>query len=216
MVQNLLVTFLLFTSTCSIAQKPNLYLQNNLNQKVRKIQLDKLSYLTYNADSTGLTCNHYRYYDSYDPSSAIFDSAGMTLMVHQYYSDRTCSYDSLNRSESSDVTYDWNHFVNFPYTSASPNVSIYLSYQKPWRAGFQISGSIVTLASMINALFVAPFIATNNGSFQNYNWSRFWRYELYSLAGMGVGIPLILCFQERKIYLQTNGSFHPTWSVVQP
>ncbi len=64
-------------------------------------------------------------------------------------------------------------------------------------------GGIITFASALSALIIAPLISSNfkNGSFDK---DKYYKIVEYSLAGLTVGIPLIIIGQEKKYFITTK------------
>lgn len=194
-------------------RKQFLYLENTQNQKVKKINLLRYAYFCISVDSTSDYFERDQTYYSANPSSCIFGKDRVLFSFndyseYSYYDDGILRYDS-----SKDISLPDDSIVGIPYTNQQASTNIYLSYQTPFRLFMHSTGMFLAGVSFFNAVIVAPLIGMNNGSFKDYNWQRFWRYELYSAIGLGLSIPLGICFEERRFYFQSRYEGIPIWRV---
>jgi len=107
----LFLLFSLFLSSISFSQKPAkkfLYLQNQANDKIKKINLDHSKWLSYTVDSTG--DNYYTYYtrDSYSPSDCKFGKDEIEFHFNEV------NYSSWLYQENVEYEDSWNIFVKTP------------------------------------------------------------------------------------------------------
>jgi len=214
-----IIPFLLF-SINSIAQteKKFLYLQNETTQKIKKINLTSSSSLSYTRDSSDSDNNSFNYltYTSSNPTLCNFTNAGVDFQYDSryyfsdYYGDGNDQYhyELWDENSLSDST------INLPYSTATGNIDISLRRQsKLGRVMFGIGG-FITYCAILNAVFVSPMVGLNDGSFKGYSFQRLWKGQLYSGAGLTIGVPLLLLFKERIYYFQSFDTDHDNWAVV--
>lgn len=188
-----------------------LYLENNATGKIKKINLERTSHFTFTIDSSYTS---YITYSSNDPEKCIFGQKQVEFNFDDYSEDYSTSDDDGYYSFNKTIWLEEDSSVILNYTNPNPDISISLTHQTKTKFVLFGIGVGISYLAVLNAVWVAPFIGLNNGSFKNYNWQRFWRYELYSACALGVGVPLGLIFKSKEYYFQTAGSLYDTWHVV--
>ncbi|MBK7130435.1 MAG: hypothetical protein IPM74_10155 [Crocinitomicaceae bacterium] len=188
-----------------------LYLENDATGKIKKINLDHTSNLEFAIDSAFTS---YITYSSDAPEKCLFGEKQVEFIFDDYSESYSTDNDKGYYSFDKSIWLDEDSSLMLNYTNPNPDISISMFHQTKTKSVFFGIGVGISYLAAINAMWVAPFIGMNNGSFKNYNWQRFWRFELYSACALGVGIPLGLIFQEKEYHFQTAGSYNDTWHVV--
>lgn len=189
-----------------------LYLENTSSGKVKKLNLDRVYYLSYEIDSLGSDYSYNKSYTSYNPENTVFGEKEVVFSYSEYYesySEETKRFDLYNEKGK---YYTSDTVARLPYESAN-DVEIYLTYQTRFRSALFGISTTLACSALFNAVIVAPLIGLNNGSFQGYNFKRLGRGELYSGITLGVSIPMMVIFSFRDYYLQSSYGFK-TWRVV--
>jgi len=212
----LFLLFSLFLSSISFSQKPAkkfLYLQNQANDKIKKINLDHSKWLSYTVDSTG--DNYYTYYtrDSYSPSDCKFGKDEIEFHFNEV------NYSSWLYQENVEYEDSWNIFCEdsstiLPYTAPTKNIDIYLTRQSKIGSVLFGVGVGIVYSALVNAFFVAPMLGLNNGSFEGYSTSRLLRGEFYSGIGLSIGLPLMYIFDKHDYYFQNSNGVFDEWVIV--
>lgn len=210
----LFVPLIFILNFLSYAQENKMItLENTLTGKTKTLNLERASYMTlyidslYDSNTAGIS------YTTYDPTKSTFGKQEMIFKFEEFY-----SYNDLWNGESNYYSENYGYLENdslikLPYTNENRNIDLRLTYQTRFRNFLSTVGAGICVAAIVNAVIVSPIAGLNNGSFSNYNWSRFLQYELYSAGGLAAGLTLGVCFMERDFYFQTTSSYYKTWSV---
>lgn len=212
-------TLLLFclTYTLSFAQTSQRYLllENTLKGKTKRLNLEKAAYFTITRDSSDGQTDFSETYTSYTPDECAFGSERVIFKFGEYSSYEN-SYGADNsyryREDYAELAAD--STIQFNYGPENNRIDLYLTYQTKSRRALYSFGVGLFCTSLFSSVVVAPLVGMNNGSFKNYNWSRLWKFELYSGIGLAVSIPVSVLFLEKNYYFQTTSSYYPIWRVV--
>jgi hypothetical protein len=216
-IKHLLIFAGIWMSFPGLAQtgQKYLYLQNTINHKVKRLNLENTSYFSISIDSMNGDYESGHTYSAYDPSGSVFgnDEVIFTFWQHSFFENYTDANNTYHYTQDySDLLID--STIRLTYVKENTNLDFYITYQTKARRFMYGFGVGLFCASLFNAVFVSPMLGMENGSFQNYNWNRLWKSELYSGLGLAVSIPVSLLFYEKTYYFQTTSSYYKLWRVV--
>jgi hypothetical protein len=211
----LLICNVSFTQTGNIAPAGFVYLQNQRTEKIKKINLKRTFWLSYNVDSSSTNYNSYHSWQTFEPTKARFKPDGLNF----YFSDE--SYQLWQHNNDVETIDEWNKYYDydtssfFPYTNSASGHDIYITRQTKAGAALYAAGVGIVYTSLVNAFLIAPLRGLNAGSFNGYSLSRLWQGEFYSGIGLCVGLPIMLIFERKDYYFQHHSGIRDTWKVVE-
>ena len=216
-MKSFLVFLFAIASFITLAQNGQqyLYLQNTMNQKLKKLKLESTAYFSVSIDSSNGNTQSSRSYTTYNPTETAFENGEINF--------RFSAYSTVNTSYSENESYyhleDYGDLmidstIRLNYSTENANLDFYITHQTKFRRVLYSVGVGLFCASIFNAFIVSPMIGMQNGSFTNYSWNRLWKSELYSGVGLALSIPLAVLFVEKDYFLQTTSSYLPIWRIV--
>jgi hypothetical protein len=218
-MKQLITLLILSCSLFSLGQseKKYLHLENLSSGKIKRLNLDHMSYMHLTKDSTDINFD-YGYYDEYYSESyekSTFAKNEITFNFTQTSREVLLPTETGIYYSESIMEVNMDSTIKMSVNASNTNYNIVLTYQTKARRAMYCIGLGIFSASAFGILVASPFLCMNNGTFNGYSWNRFWRSELYSGLGLVLGTTICVSFLERDYYFQSQEGLFETWQVVE-